>query len=89
MEKEIKRKCQGCFNLINRNELIKITKLKDGTLKVNPSKYELGRSIYVCKNEECIKNLIKTKGIKRGLKFSDGEIIKETEEKLKNFLILP
>ncbi len=84
MEKEIKRKCQGCFNLINRNELIKITKLKDGTLKVNPSKYELGRSIYVCKNEECIKQLIKKKKLKTALKYSNMDEILKVEEILKS-----
>ena len=84
MEKEIKRKCQGCFNLINRNELIKITKLKDGTLKVNPSKYELGRSIYVCKNEECIKQLIKKKKLKTALKYSNMDEILKVKEILKS-----
>ena len=84
MEKEIKRKCQGCFNLINRNELIKITKLKDGTLKVNPSKYELGRSIYVCKNEECIKQFIKKKKLKTALKYLNMDEILKVEEILKS-----
>ena len=51
---EIKRKCQGCLSLINRDELIKITKLADGTLKINPNSKELGRSVYVCKNSECM-----------------------------------
>ena len=55
MQKETIRKCQGCLKLIDRNELIKITKLTDGTLKINPNSKELGRSVYVCKNPECIK----------------------------------
>lgn len=87
MEKEIKRKCQGCFNLINRRELIKITKLKDGTLKINPSKYELGRSVYVCKNVECIKQLIKKKRLKIALKYSNMDEILKVEEILKNSVL--
>ena len=69
--KEILRKCQGCLKLINRDELIKITKLPDGTLKINPNSKELGRSVYVCKNPECIKNFIKKKRLKNSLKSSN------------------
>ena len=84
MQKEIKRKCQGCLKLINRDELIKITKLPDGKLKINPNSYELGRSVYVCKNEECIKQFIKKKKIKSALKFSNQEEILRVENELKN-----
>ena len=71
---EIKRKCQGCFKLFNRKELIKITKLGDGTLKINPTSKELGRSVYVCKNFDCIKTFIKKKKIKTALKYSTCSI---------------
>ena len=82
---EIKRKCQGCLSLINRDELIKITKLADGTLKINPNSKELGRSVYVCKNSECIKTLIKKKKIKTALKYSNMEEIAKAEELLKKY----
>ena len=82
---EIKRKCQGCLSLINRDELIKITKLADGTLKINPNPKELGRSVYVCKNSECIKTLIKKKKIKTALKYSNMEEIAKAEELLKKY----
>ena len=62
MKKIIQRKCQGCLEIKDRDELIKITKLPDGVLKINPNSKELGRSIYVCKNEECI-SLIKKKRV--------------------------
>ena len=80
---EIKRKCQGCLKLINRNELVKITKLPDGTLKINPTSKELGRSVYVCPNSECIKIFIKKKKIKTALKYSNMEEITRVEELLK------
>ena len=82
---EIKRKCQGCLKLINRNELIKITKLPDGTLKINPNSKELGRSVYVCKNPECIKIFIKKKKLKTALKYSNMEEIARIEELLKKY----
>ena len=84
--KEIKRRCQGCFNIKDRKELIKITKLKDNTLKINPSSKELGRSVYVCKNEECIKSFIKKKRIKIALKYNNQAEITKIEEELKSLL---
>lgn len=71
MTKEILRKCQGCLKLINRDELIKITKLPNGELVINPNSKELGRSVYVCKNAQCIKQFIKKKKLKTALKSSN------------------
>ena len=82
MEKEIKRKCQGCLKIIDRKELIKITKMQNGFLKINPNSKELGRSIYVCKCEECIKVLIKKKKIKSALKYSNVDEILRVETEL-------
>ncbi|MBR3604879.1 MAG: YlxR family protein [Candidatus Gastranaerophilales bacterium] len=86
MQKEIIRKCQGCQKLIDRNELIKITKLQNGTLKINPTKKELGRSVYVCKNIECIKTFIKKKKLKTALKVSNIEEIARIEAELNSLL---
>ena len=85
--KEIKRKCQGCLKLFNREELIKITKLENGTLKINPTSKELGRSAYVCKNPECIKVFIKKKKLKTALKYSNMDEILRIEEELKKLVI--
>ena len=84
--KEIKRKCQGCLKIQERSLMIKITKLNDGKLKINPLSNELGRSIYVCKNENCIKTLIKKKKLKTALKYSNMEEIAKIEEELKKML---
>lgn len=83
----IKRKCQGCKETFNRDELIKITKLANGTLKINPSSLELGRSAYVCKNPQCIKNVLKKNRIKGALKGVDSKEILKIEEELKQFIV--
>ena len=82
MQKEIKRKCQGCLKTIDRCNLIKITKLPNGSLKINPNSKELGRSVYVCKNAECIKIFIKKKNLKIALKANNMEEIAKIETKL-------
>lgn len=84
--KEILRKCQACLEIKDRNKMIKITKLKNGTLKVNPSSKELGRSVYVCKNPECVKIFIKKKKLKTTLKYSNTDEILKTEEIIKGLL---
>ena len=86
MEKETKRKCQGCLKIIDRKELIKITKLQNGLLKINPNSKELGRSIYVCRCEECIKVFIKKKKLKTALKYSNMDEITRVEEELKKMV---
>ena len=80
--KEIQRKCQGCLTVKNRDELIKITRLSDGALKINPTSKELGRSLYVCLNLDCIKALIKKKKLKTALKCSNMSEISRVEEEL-------
>ena len=61
--------------------MIKITKLKEG-IKINPNSKELGRSVYVCKNSDCIKKLIKKNKIKTSLKYSNIEEIEKIEQEL-------
>ena len=80
--KEKKRKCRGCEKFFNRDELVKITKLQDGTLKINPASNELGRSVYVCKNEDCIKKFIKKKRLKTALRYANIEEIERVENSL-------
>ena len=84
--REIKRKCQGCSKIQDRSLMIKITKLSNDLLKINPSSRELGRSIYVCKNAACIRNLIKKNKIKTVLKYKNLEEISRIEEELKKML---
>ena len=74
--KETQRKCQGCGLVQNRNLMIKITRTKEGLI-INPKSSQVGRSIYVCKNKSCVRNLIKKKRIKTGLKYNDFETIKK------------
>ena len=78
----IQRLCQSCRNKFNREDLIKITKINENILKLNPTSKEIGRSLYVCKNIECIKNLIKKKRIRSALKFNNQAEIERIEKEL-------
>ncbi|MBR1908102.1 YlxR family protein [bacterium] len=53
---EVKRKCVGCGQIKNREEMIKITRRNtDGAIVINPDLKTFGRSAYLCYNHDCIK----------------------------------
>ncbi len=85
MKNEVIRQCRACRTLKNRNDLIKIT-LKDNELYINPPSDTVGRSVYVCKNKDCINSFIKSKGIKKGLKFNDEAKIEKISRQLQEAL---
>lgn len=71
---EIIRKCQGCGKSADRSELIKITKSnKTGEVRINPGSKFMGRSLYICKNHECLKQILKKKKIQKEFKIKTQE----------------
>ena len=81
MIRTVQRKCQGCAKISDREDFIKIT-LNDGKLHINPSSKIIGRSMYICPDIKCIKNVIKKKRILTSLKFRNFEEISDIEKKL-------
>ena len=55
-KKPILRSCAICREKKEKNELLRIVRLPDGTVEVDPSGKKPGRGAYICKNEKCIKN---------------------------------
>ena len=60
---DIKRKCVGCGQIKNRDEMLKITRRNtDGVAVINSDSKIFGRSAYLCYNHDCInKALYKNK----------------------------
>ena len=52
-------------------------KKSGGEIKVNPDSQFFGRSIYICKNEECVNNAFKKGKIFKILKIKDDDLLKE------------
>ena len=71
----VERKCAGCGEVKDRNELIKITNVQ-GELVVNPDSKKFGRSVYLCYNNACIENAFKKNKISRILKTSVPQDLK-------------
>ena len=63
------RKCVGCGELKNREDMIRLTKeFKSGEIVANPNSKIFGRSAYLCYNQNCIENAFKKKKLNRALK---------------------
>lgn len=71
----VERKCVGCGEIKDRQELIKITKTNDGIF-INPDNKKFGRSAYLCYNNACIEAALKKNKIAKVLKTSISEDLK-------------
>lgn len=80
----IKRRCIGCNEIKNSQDMIKITKnYKNGEILINPDKFHFGRSIYICKCENCINTAFKKDRVSRNLK---KNLEKEEKENIRSVL---
>lgn len=65
------RKCAGCGEIKNRNEMIRITRdFSTGDIFVNNDSKKFGRSVYLCYNNSCIESAFKKNKISKFLKAS-------------------
>lgn len=65
------RRCISCWQIKNRDELIKITaNSADGNVIINPDSVTFGRSVYLCYNKTCIETAFKKNKIEKHLKHS-------------------
>ncbi len=63
------RCCIGCWNIKNREDLIKITAdHASGSVIVNPNSLTFGRSVYLCYNKSCIEKAFKKDKLSKHLK---------------------
>ena len=59
------RKCCACGKNADRKEFVRILhEHSSGEYIINPNNKQFGRSIYICKNPECLKIAIKKKRLK-------------------------
>ncbi len=62
------RKCVGCGETKNKNELVRVLKTQDDEFVVDVTGKKNGRGAYICKNKECLNKAIKNKGLERSFK---------------------
>ena len=78
MNKKFLRQCACWREYKSKEELIRITKdHKTGEIVINNDNIATGRSIYVCKNKQCVQNILKKKRIESSLKAVIPDDIRE------------
>ncbi len=65
---KIERTCVGCFKKDDQGNLLAVTRLKSGEVVVNFGHKFVGRSVYLCRNQKCLKKAKMRKG-KNGVEF--------------------
>lgn len=83
-KKKSARTCIACNEQKEKRELLRIVKSKDGIIEVDLTGKKNGRGAYICKNEECLEKLIKTKKLE---KVFDTEISSELYENIRGVII--
>lgn len=78
------RTCMGCNEKKNKLELIRIVKNKDNDIIVDKTGKAEGRGAYICKNEKCLNNVIKSKRLEKVL---ECKINEEIYNKLRGVII--
>ena len=63
------RRCAGCWQIKDRNDLIKITRTAQGVV-VKPNSFTFGRSAYLCYNNSCIESAFRKNKLSKVLKTS-------------------
>jgi hypothetical protein len=77
-DRKFLRQCVFCREYKNKEELIRITKnFLTGEIKINNNSEIQGRSVYLCKNVNCLENALKKKKIEHFLKSNVPESLKE------------
>ena len=83
-KKKPARRCMGCNESKEKQELIRIVKSSDGIIEVDLTGKKNGRGAYICKNEECLNKVMKSKRLQRVF---SHEIDSEIYEKLRGVMI--
>lgn len=83
-DRKFLRQCCICRSYKKKEELIRITRnFKTNEAVINKDGSVFGRSMYLCKNEECIKKFLKNKKILNLLNAKNSDEIKNVIQNYK------
>lgn len=83
-KKKPARTCMACNSQKEKNELLRIVKSKDGIIEIDLTGKKNGRGAYICKDEECLNKVIKSKRLERVF---EKEISSELYESIRGVII--
>ena len=73
LKKKPLRRCMACNEQKEKKDLLRIVKSKDGNLEIDLSGKKNGRGAYICKKEECLNKIKKTKRLEKVLNINIDE----------------
>ncbi len=77
------RMCIACRTMQDKRNLIRIVKDKEGNIFIDQTGKKNGRGAYICKNEECLKKLIKQKSLNKAFKCDiNSEVYASIQEEI-------
>ena len=65
LKKQPQRTCVACNEQKDKKDLLRIVKSKEGIIEPDITGKKNGRGAYICKNEDCLNKLIKSKRLER------------------------
>lgn len=74
----------ACNNKKQKNELLRIVRTPEGIIETDLTGKKNGRGAYICKNEECLNKIIKSKRLER---IFEKEISPEIYENIRGVII--
>lgn len=83
-KKKPERTCIVCKTQREKNDLLRIVKSKEGIIEPDITGKKNGRGAYICKNEDCLNKLIKTKKLE---KVFEKEISLELYEDIRSLIV--
>lgn len=83
-KKKPARTCMACNEQKEKNELLRIVKSKEGIIEVDLTGKKSGRGAYICKNEDCLNKIIKSKRLE---KVFEKEISAELYESIRGVVV--
>lgn len=79
------RVCIGCGESKSKKDLMRVVRTPEEDFVLDATGKKNGRGAYLCKDAECLKKAIKSKGLERSFKMSiPKEVYANLEEEFKN-----
>lgn len=83
-KKKPTRTCMACNEKKEKQELLRIVRTVEGNVEADLTGKKNGRGAYICKSEDCLNKVIKTKKLERIL---EKEISPEIYESIRGVII--
>lgn len=85
VKKQPLRMCLGCQEMKNKKELVRVIRTPENEYVLDMTGKKNGRGAYVCPNKECIRKVVKSRGLDRAFKCqvpdsAYEQLLKEAEQ---------